>query len=117
MNTGSLITQIVGSFVMQLPILLVCLVAGFVVLTRWNHSPRASLWALLGFGLALALCFIIPIGQAVVSQWMMQNEPVTHRANVFSGLSILWALLRATTYALLLVAVFAGRSPSIATSR
>jgi hypothetical protein len=77
------------------------------------------MWALLGFGLTTILCFAIPVAQAGVQEWMKQSGwPMAERTSVFAGLGFLWSVLRAVTYALLLVAVFAGRSilPSAPTS-
>jgi hypothetical protein len=40
------------SMALQLPILLICLVAVVIVLAKRRQLSRASLWALAGFGLA-----------------------------------------------------------------
>ena len=110
MNNTDQIKPLLFSFAMQLPTLLVCLVAGVVILVKWKQASRGSIWALLGFGLALILCILIPVVQTSVQSWVMQSSSVTGRANAFAGLQFLWSVLRAVTYALLLVAVFAGRS-------
>jgi hypothetical protein len=71
------------------------------------------MWALLGFGLATILCFAMPLAQVGLQKWMTQSGgTVAERAPVFAALGFLWSVLRAVTYALLLVAVFAGRSVS-----
>jgi len=104
-------------FVTQLPMLLVCLVGCVVVVVKWQQGSRGSIWALLGFGLALILCVLIPVVQTGVQHWVMQNsEMVSQRAAVLMSVSIFWSLMRAVSYALLLVAVFAGRSTSSATA-
>ena len=108
------ITMLLSTLAIQLPTLIVCLVGSVVVLIRWKEAPRGSLWALLGFGLALMLCIVVPVVQTTVQRWVMASGDVARRASVFGGLSILWSVLRATTYALLLAAVFAGRSTSCA---
>jgi hypothetical protein len=104
--------KIVGSMLaVQLPTLLVCLVAGVVILARWSEASKGAIWALLGFSFATLLCIAIPIGQAGVQEWMKQSSwSIAERASVFAGLGFLWSVLRAVTYALLLIAVFAGRS-------
>ena len=104
--------MLLSSFATQLPIFLVCLVAGVVILAKWKQASRGSIWALLGFGLALILCIVIPVVQTSVQLWVMRGFGVADRTAVFMGLSILWSVLRGITYALLLVAVFAGRSTS-----
>ncbi len=103
-----MILEILQSFAIQLPILLVCLVAAVVVLTKWRQGLRASIWALLGFGLALFLCFAIPLAQSLAHYWAMQRGASV--SATFTGLAVLWSMLRAISYALLLVAVFAERS-------
>ncbi len=112
MNSTDQIKMLLSSFAMQIPILLVCLVAGVIILVRWKQTARGAVWALLGFGLAFILCILIPIVQTSVQSWVMQSGDIdfAHRASVLSGLSILWSVLRAISYALLLVAVIAGRS-------
>ena len=110
MNSIDQLKMWVSSFAMQLPILLVCVVAGVIILVRWKQMARGAIWALLGFGLALILCILIPVVQTSVQSWVMQGGDIAYRASVFTGLSILWSVLRAISYALLLVAVIAGRS-------
>ena len=113
MNNTDQIKAFFSMFVTQFPILLVCLAAVIVIVAKWNLASRGSMWALLGFGLTLILCIAIPVVQTVVQSWVIQNvETIAQRASFFAGLSILWSVLRALTYALLLVAVFAGRSAS-----
>ena len=116
MNDSDQLKMFLSLFVMQLPILLVCLLAGVVVLIRWRQASSGSLWALLGFGLALVLCIAIPVVQTAVQHWVAQSGDIARRASVFTGLSVLWSVLRAATYALLLVAVFAGRSTAASTT-
>ena len=111
MSSTVQIQMLVSTFAMQLPSLLVCLAACVVVVVKWQQGSRGSIWALLGFGLALIICVAIPIVQSVVQPWIMQSsETMSQRAAILSSLSVLWSLLRAVTYGLLLVAVFAGRS-------
>jgi hypothetical protein len=62
---------------------------------------------LLGFGLALALCVLVPVGQQIAFQ-LVQGEAMA-RAKMNSALNLFWSMLRATSYVLLLIAVYAGR--------
>jgi len=110
MNTVDQTKMLLSSFAMQLPTLLVCLVAGVLLVLRWKQTSPAAIWGLLGFGLALALCIIIPLVQMVVQQWAIQSGDFASRTSVFAAFGILWSLLRAVTYALLLIAVLAGRT-------
>ena len=95
----------VTMFVMQIPVMLVCLAAFVVIPSAWKRAPRACLLALLGFGLAFVLCFAIPIGQTALQLWM-RGVDAASRASLMTGLSVLWSVLRAVSYGLLLLAVF-----------
>jgi hypothetical protein len=119
MNDTDQTKILLSMFAVQLPTLLVCFVAGVVILGRWKEVSKGAMWALLGFGLTTILCFAIPVAQAGVQEWMTRSGgTVAERTSVFAGLGFLWSVLRAITYALLLVAVLAGRStsPSASTS-
>ncbi len=113
MNDTDQFKTLLSMFAIQLPTLLVCFVAGVVILGKWKEGSRGSKWALMGFGLTLILCFAIPIGQTVIQTWAIRSGvAMADRAAVFAGLGFLWSVLRAVTYALLLAAVFARRSIS-----
>jgi hypothetical protein len=96
-------------FAVNLPTLLVCLVAGVVILGRWGDAPSASLWALLGFGLVLVLCFVLPLGQTMIQQWVFENGQREARMWAFTAFGIVGSVLRAVSYAFLLAAIYAGR--------
>lgn len=107
----SLLIFWIGRYLVQAPGLLVATVACVVVLVRRRHAPRGSTWALLGFGLALALGLIIPVGEVMSQRWMMESGDTRAQIGyVLTGVALLWNGLHAVVYALLLVAVFAGRS-------
>jgi hypothetical protein len=114
MNTAPQIGMFLSMFMTQLPVLVVCLLAGTVVLMKWKQGAQGSIWALCGFGLAVFLCVAVPIVQTAVQHWVTQGDNLAQRASIFGALGIFWSLLRAATYLLLLVAVFAGRSASTA---
>jgi len=83
-----------------------------------NESSISSMWALLGFGLAAVLCFAVPVAQTAVQDWVRHSGYTTSgSASVMAGISMVWSVLRAVTYAFLLIAVFAGRSTSSPVSR
>jgi len=113
MNNTDQIRLLLSMFAIQLPTLLVCLVALVVVLGKWKEGSRGSMWALFGFGLAAFLCFAVPVAQTAVQDWVSHSgHTPTEGASVMAGISMGWSVLRAVTYALLLIAVFAGRSTS-----
>jgi hypothetical protein len=116
MNNTDQIKLLLSMFTIQLPTLLVCFVAIVVVLERWKAGSKGSIWALLGFSLAAVLCFAVPVAQTVVQDWVSHSDhTMIEGASVMAGISMVWSVLRAVTYALLLMAVFAGRStaPSV----
>jgi len=113
MNNTDHLELLLSTFVTQLPTLLVCFVAGVVILGKWKEGSKGSLWALLGFGLAAFLCFAIPVAQTVVQDWNIhRGHTAIESGYVIAGISIVWSVLRAVSYALLLIAVFAGRPTS-----
>jgi hypothetical protein len=113
MNNTDQIKLLISLFAIQVPTLLVCFVAGVVILGRWKQCSKASMWALLGFGLAAVLCFTVPASQTALQEWARQSgRTAAQSASVMAGISMVWSLLRAVSYALLLIAVFAGRSTS-----
>jgi len=99
------------TFVMYIPGLLVSVVAIIVSLAKWRQSPSASLWALMGFGLLLLMCIVMPIGHTAIQYWAFHSEGTqTGRMWAFSLFAVIGSVLHAVVYGLLLVAVFAGRS-------
>ena len=113
MNNTDHLKLLLSTFAIQLPTLLVCFVAGVVILGKWKEGSKGSLWALLGFGLAAVLCFAVPAAQTAVQIWISHSgHTAIESASVMAGISIVWSVLRAVSYALLLIAVFAGRQTS-----
>ena len=110
-NDNAQLTALFSMFAAQLPILIVSLLGCVVVMARKNELGGASFWALLGFGLSILLCILIPAVQTVVQKWAVESGgSIAQRASVFTMLAIAWSILRALTYALLLMAVVAGRN-------
>ena len=111
MSGLSQLTLFFSLFVNQLPMLLVCLVAIGLVLTRWRQKSPALPWALMGFGLALFLCFAIPVAQLALQNWVMSSSgEMSRRATIWGAISIFWSILHALSYGLLAVAIFVGQS-------
>ena len=115
MNNMDLIKVFLSMFAMYLPMVLVCLGAGVVVLIKWRNAPAAALWALLGFGLGLILCFAMPIGHTLLQQWVFRSGEQASRIWAVSTFAIVGSVLHAVVYVLLLVAIFAGRPTPVAT--
>ena len=113
MNITNQIKLLLSMFAIQVPTLLVCFVAGVVILAKWKAGSSGSMWALLGFGLTAVLCFAVPVAQTAVQEWVRQTgHTAAEGASIMVGISMVWSVLRAVTYVLLLIAVFAGRSIS-----
>jgi uncharacterized Tic20 family protein len=105
------LTALLSLFAAQLPILLVSMLGCLVVGVRRNELSTASSWALMGFGLSVLLCVLIPVVQMLVQNWAISSGPsMPQRASVFTVLAVVWSLLRAASYALLLMAIIAGRT-------
>ena len=98
MNDTNIYKEMPNFILAQAPVLLVSL-GGLIVALRFRRkAPSASLWAAGAFALAVFTCALVGIAQAVGS------AATTH---------LIGPVLRAATYVLLLIGVYAGRtSPS-----
>jgi hypothetical protein len=104
-NDPGQLTALLTMFVAQLPILLVSLVGCMMMVGRWNEGSRAAGWALAGFGVSLALCVLMPVGQIVVQNWVVGGGGgIVQRAWAFTVLGLFWSILRAVSYGCLLFA-------------
>jgi hypothetical protein len=112
MSHAALFQFWISMFVYQLPALAVCLAAVIVILVKWKQSPRAALWALLGFGLILFIGIVMPVVQTAIQYWMFQNRDssgLVRGSWAVGVVGIVWTVLHAVSYVFLLIAVFAGR--------
>jgi capsular polysaccharide biosynthesis protein len=100
MNDTNIYKEIPNYILAQTPVLLASLGGLIVALRLWRKAPAASLWAAGAFALGMFNCALVGVGQAVGS------DATTH----FVG-----PILRAATYVLLLIGVYAGRTSSPAT--
>lgn len=117
-NDNAQLTALLSLFAAQLPILIVSLLGCVVVAARRNELSGASAWALAGFGLAVVLCVLIPVAQTVVQKWAVESgTSMAQRATVFTVLAVVWSSLRALSYALLLMAIVAGRRGEVKRER
>jgi len=99
------------SLAYQTPTLLVCLIACIVTILNWHLSPRASMFSIIGFGLALAICFLSPLTQSLVQYSFAHDSNAPHSlGSKLVGLAALWSALRAVSYGLIVAAIYAGRS-------
>src|SRR6476659_3362561 len=104
----SQVTALVTMFVGQLPMAVVSVLGCVIVAARRNELGAAASWALMGFGLSLLLCVLIPVAQRLVQNWVMTGgASVSQRASVFTVLALVWSVVRAVSYGLLLMALLA----------
>jgi hypothetical protein len=110
-DLSTVLPMLLSMFTPQVPIILVSVVALVVILVKWKLAPQACLWALLGFGLRLVLCVVVPVVQTLVQYSAMHGERSPQNMGlIFTGLSVLWSGLGAVSYGFMLAAIFAGRS-------
>jgi hypothetical protein len=113
MNITPPFQMLMSSVASQVPVMIVCMIACVVVVVKWRDGSRGSVWALLGFAIALVLCLTIPVTQ-YVQYSLIKSQGVSQSAPLVAALALVWSLLRALSYGLLLVAVFAGREADAA---
>jgi hypothetical protein len=109
-NSTDQIRVFLSMFAVNAPTFLVCAGACVVIVLRWQQGATYPLWALFGFGLALVLCFVVPLAQTALQQWVFQSGDRISRAWVFSAFAVVASLLHAVIYVCLFVAIFAGRT-------
>jgi hypothetical protein len=113
MSNADLIKMFFSMAVYYLPTMIVSLAAVIVIFIKWKQSPRAALWALLGFGLVLLMCIVVPVVNTAMQYWMFQTKDqagIASRSWVFGVVGIFNALVHCLSYVFLLAAIFAGRS-------
>src|ERR1700750_1916429 len=108
-NTFDHFRVFLSLFVVNLPTFLVCALACVVIVGGWGPGSRYSFWAILGFGLALLLCLVLPAVQTALQQWVFQSGERIGRAWVFNAFGVIASVLHAAIYGCLLAAVLAGR--------
>lgn len=94
----------------NLPTLIVCVVGLVVVLVNWKRAPRAAIWALLAFALALVIYLGMPALHTVLQRWVFQGSDQASRVWVFTAVGLVWSTLHGCCYVLLLVGVFTDRA-------
>lgn len=58
----------------------------------------------------------MPVGQTIIQHWLFQNGDRESRMWALSAFGMIGSVLQAVIYVFLLVAIFAGRSKTAATS-
>ena len=94
MNDTTLSSELPNLILAQTPVLLASLTGLIVALRLRRKAPAASLWAAGAFALGIVTCVLVGLGQSV------RSDATTH---------FIAPVLRAVTYVLLLIGVYAGR--------
>jgi hypothetical protein len=111
MNTDALqLNLFLSLLAASVPTIIVCLIAGIVIMARWRDVGGAAPYALLSFGLLFVLCFVIPLGQTLLQHWVLEDGQRASRMWAFTAFGFANSALHALIYVLLLLAIFAGRS-------
>jgi len=110
MNNADEIKTFLSTFAVYLPRVIICLVACIVIVAKWRDARGGAIWALLGFGFALILCFVMPVGQTMIQHWVLQEGDRAGRMWAFSAFGMFGSALQVVVYLFLLIAIFAGRS-------
>jgi len=116
MSSPDYFKLIFSMYLMQLPIMIVSLVACLLI-ARAKLAGRSSLWALLGFGLIFLICSTLPIFQLALQNLVFQGGQMAGRRWLMSAFSMAWTVLHAASYVFLLLAILSGRPPSTVNNR
>jgi hypothetical protein len=107
MENLGLVTIFISQLLANLPTVLVCAVAcGLILMNRRKitAAPRLALW---GFGLAVGLGIVMPLLSGTLQIWLIRSDGPTRLSNIqlMGLLHLIGALLHASTYGLLLMAI------------
>lgn len=108
MSNPNIINLITCNILDELPLIAACLASIVIALIFWRRAAAASLYAVLGFGLMVALCLLYPFWYAVTSHLLAVCNPQLRRT-VLNVFILSWSVLKAVAIILLLAAVYAGR--------
>ncbi|MFZ1221032.1 MAG: hypothetical protein WAO00_17190 [Chthoniobacterales bacterium] len=111
-NTGDQLRIFLSMLAVNAPTLLVCGLACVILVAKSEAGSRHISWAMLGFGLAVVLCFLLPLAQTFLQQWVFQSGERISRAWVFTVFGFVASILHAIIYGCLLAAVLARRQGS-----
>jgi hypothetical protein len=108
-NTGDQLRIFLSMLAVNLPTLLVCGFACVILLGKSGVGSPHVFWAMLGFGLAVVLCFALPAAQTFLQRWVLEGGSRIGRTWVFTMFGLVASILRAAIYGCLLAAILAGR--------
>jgi hypothetical protein len=101
----------------QLPVAIVWLVALIFFVNRWNDHPQVSLYGMLGVGGSLVIMVFYALGATWFQATIIQSSAPGSRNSIvwiYYGLLFVLALLRATCWALVILAALGWRKSIVA---
>lgn len=113
--SSSTFSQIFTSYLSNLPTLIAYLVACVIVIIKWRQAGgTVSLWALLAFGLSLAMAVIMPLVYASIQSGRGGATDMTSIATIYRLLGWAQSFLRTLIVVFFLLAIYSGRAPRAA---
>ena len=100
--------SVLSAFAIQVPVLLACIAALAIALSKPTLAPEVKKWALAGFGLALVLCFVAPAMQFFLLS-SIRSGNTSRGVMISGGTALLNSVLHAASYLFLLAAILADR--------
>ncbi len=92
----------------QLPVLITLLVGFIIAITRWKKNPRVSLLAVIAFVIFSVITILSVFSNSVLPYILYDNSNMDYATIgiIFSVISVLFNLLAAVSWILLLIALF-----------
>jgi len=109
------ISFFITSLMTQLPILVVGVLGLIAILSQRKRIGNASHWAIMGILLAMVVSVLPILCQDEISKHFLFGAPPEQQFAVMAYFAVVWSILRAISYVLLLVAFFVGRNPTMNT--
>ncbi len=107
-------------FLAQLPVYLVWLVGAIVAVVRWRRHPRVSLLAVAGLAVLFLSSLVSTAANSMLPMMVASGAlrgSFSRMATVLAVCSIVFAVIAAVGYGLLLAALFSGRAPQPAAEK
>jgi hypothetical protein len=100
----------IGPLITATPFLIAMAVAIVIALVRRQHHPRASMFAVLGFGgFALTSLCTTVLNPLLIMTMNQSGSDISSLSNVMAAVSIGSALINLIWWALIIAAIFADR--------
>jgi len=115
MEAGDTISELVATYVPQLPLQCVWIVGIVLALVGWRKHPNVSLLTVLAFGAYIVLNLIYPLAwRYVFSALLNRADGEAQRRILVASFGFVWCCLLAIPSLLVLAAIFGWRRPPAA---